>query len=752
MSGKRFQIMISAIGALEKQVGVQSVASMGNNPISFGGEKRKTIDEISSVAPYSKIERSFVATDKTRLGANYDKKTGSINFKLASKNATDVFLCTFEDPKSGKPKDVVRMERNKDGIWETSLKADPKKPVYYGYRVFGPNWEYTEDFFNEDGSVKNPKSGFKAVRDENGARFNPNKIAFDPFAKELSHLPSDNDLGGEDAYFSLDSCFEDNASHAPKSVFSVTPDRVIKKASNRRLNDEVIGEVHIKDLSINEDVEGKGTYLGAKNLAKKIKDMGITMVEFLPLTEFDDKAGAGNHWGYMPLLQFAPAKKYSNGKNPGDALKEFREMIDALHNEDIKVCMDVVYNHTGEGATKDGNPDNAKQLSYALIDNQMYYKQKDGLYNSNSGCGNDTNTADGEVAELIADSIAFWAKQGVDAFRFDLAAALLDADSSGNVQYDDKKSLAAKLTAMLKERGVKVISPDSSGDGIYLIAEPWTCGGEGCYRIGHFPENWSEWNDVARETIKRESTFPDQVAPKDLRNILEGTTDVLKKRGRSINYVFSHDGYNLYDANTTNSPEGSWHYATDFGGDKERQIGSMKKEIALTLLSKGTPMIQMGDLIAHSKKGIDNSYNLDSDVNYLDFSSAKNEGSVQNIIYDFSTNMIKFRQNHKCIRDLNSKIEYYKKDGSVAAADDTEYWNDKSENSLCCKIGDAKPVFVSISSDDDFSDITLPKAKDSKAWKLVCDTSSDYSFDTDGSVDYETYIQKPHSLVIFEEV
>ncbi len=283
--------MILAIDALNKQAGVRNIKnSNAACPISFG-EKRKPIDEISNISPFSKIEHSFVATDKTRLGANFDEKTGNIVFKLASKNATDVFLCTFENPKGEKPKNVIRMERNKDGIWEAALKADSKKPVYYGYRVFGPNWEYNKDFFNEDGSIKNPKSGFKAIRDENGARFNPNKLAFDPFAKELSHLPSDNDFGGADVYFSLDNCFEDNAIYAPKSVFSLSSDMAIKKASNRPLNDEIIGEVHIKDLSINEDVEGRGTYLGAKNLAGKIKDMGITMVEFLPLTEFDDKEG-----------------------------------------------------------------------------------------------------------------------------------------------------------------------------------------------------------------------------------------------------------------------------------------------------------------------------------------------------------------------------------------------------------------------------------------------------------------------------
>ena len=476
--------------------------------------------------------QSMITNSKTRLGANYNKNANSIDFKLASDNATDVVLCIFDKPKGEDAKLNVRMTKNKNnGIWEASIPTNLidgiKNPVYYGYRVFGPNWEYSKD----------KTQGFKTLVDEEGNRFNPNKLAFDPYSKELSHLPSDNPLG-EDAFIvNKDNCFEDNAKYAPKSVFKIQKETLIPRASARKLTDEIIGEVHIKDLSINEDVEGAGTYLGAKNMAKKLKEMGFTMIEFLPLTEFDDKQNGANYWGYMPLGYFAPAKKYSSDKSAGGALKEFREMIKEFHKNDLKVCMDVVYNHTGEAGLVNNDVNQARQTSFSLIDNQMYYKQKAGVYNLNSGCGNDMNVAQDEVMNMIADSVAYWAHQGVDAFRFDLAAGLMDINKSEKVSYDASRSLVGKLSSMLKERGVKVLEPNEKGNGIYLIAEPWTCGGENTYQLGKFPDEWAQWNDIARELIRRDSTFPFSLTPRALRNVLEGSYDVLGAGNKSINYA-----------------------------------------------------------------------------------------------------------------------------------------------------------------------------------------------------------------------
>ena len=707
--------------------------------ISFG----KTYASAIEAKVLGQIQQKFITKDKTRLGVNFNPRTGIVNFKVASKNAEKVFLCVFDEPKAKKPYLTLPMEKNKD-VWQTSVPikslGGKNKPIYYGYRAFGENWRYSEDFFDENGNIKNPKAGFNSIVDEKGNRFNPNKIASDPCGRELSHLPSDNP-DGIPAFFSTYKPFEDNSSIAPKSVFTVEVPTLLSKTTDRALVDEVIGEVHIKDLSINEDVDAPGTFLGAGQMAKKVKEAGISMVEFLPLQEFDHKEGYdGNYWGYMTLGFFAPAKKYSSDKTPGGSLREFRKMVDAYHKENIKVCMDVVYNHTGEGANIGGEKDNAKQMSFALLDNQMYYKQNGGYYNQNSGCGNDINAADSEVMEMIADSIAFWANQGVDAFRFDLAAGLLDTKEGNNVYFDTNKSIVGKLAKKLEKKGIKVKAPDEKGPGITLIAEPWTCVGDYAYQIGNFPTNWAEWNDKFRETIKKVSHSPFEYTPRQLRDALEGSRGVMKAFNKSVNYTNSHDGYTLADNNEL------WRY----GGDSGRRENEIKKQIALTLLAQGTPMLQVGDIIAHSKGGNNNTYCLDDDTNYLDFSKINDSNSLEYRIYDFTKNMIDFRNSHDSIKTNQAQIQYFKPDGSIAHDWDNSYWNNTNSNIMCYKVNDKKPLFVSVSSDANFIDVKLPKADDGKKWYKVCDSAREDSFGVLENTS-DVFIQHPYSIVLFEQ-
>ncbi len=719
-----------------------------NNNINFTSNE---IEDIQRIQILYNIIRSITTDYSTRLGANYNQKTGKIDFKLASKNATDVILCIFDKPKNENPKYNIRMKKKEgSNIWETSLpleKIDVCKPVYYGYRVFGPNWRYSDDYFKDNAS------GFVSLYDNDGNRFNPNKLAYDPYARELSHLPSDNP-NGEDAFItSMDNYKEDNATYAPKSVFQFSQETIIPRTTLRPLTQEIIGEVHIKDLSVYENVEGPGTYLGAMNTAKKLKEMGFTMIEFLPLNEFDDKQGGKNYWGYMPLGYFALAKKYAHSKSAGAALREFREMIKEFHRNDIKVCMDVVYNHTGEAEIVDNNPEKSRQTSYSLIDNQTYYKQKSGIYNENSGCNNDFNTAQEEVMNLIADSIAYWASQGVDAFRFDLAAALLDSNTDNYVNYEANKSLVGKLTKMLEERQVRVIEPNESGDGIYLMAEPWTCSGENCYQLGKFPSNWAEWNDVARETYKRDSFFQNAQSPKALRNVLEGSPMILNGDNKSVNYIYSHDGFNLRDSNTYQDSD-MWHFATNYNNDEKRQENAIKKQIALLLLSKGIPMLQVGDVIGHTKKGNHNSYDKDDETNYLNFSKIEVPNSIEQKIYDFSTKMIQFRKDHPIITTSikDCKIEYYNKEGGLIDPNDSEYWDNPNSNFLNYRIFNTEnkgDLYIASSSCENETTITLPEPKIGKKWYLVCDTSKTHPF-KQKNVD-DSYVQSAHSLLIFEE-
>ena len=466
---------------------------------------------------------TIIAKDKTPLGALYNQETKSVEFRLYSISATKVKLCIFATPEGEEPVMVLDMQKIENDIWFTSVKDYilncHKTPVFYGFRVFGPNWDYSENY------TPGSDVGFVSKFDEKNNRFNPNKIAYDPYSQELSHMPSDVNPGFNMFRSGANFHLIDNAKWAIKSVFFPKDNTEIKTISPRPFNSEIIGEVHVKDLTQNIEMKESGTYKGAGKFAKSVKNLGVTMIEFLPINEFDSKQNGINYWGYMPLAYFSLARKYAYDKSYGKLLSEFREMVNAFHNEDIKVCLDMVYNHTGEAGLINHNVDDATLLSYALIDNSTYYKvYKNGYYRSNSGCGNDFNIASEAVMNIVIDSLVFWAQQGVDAFRFDLAAALLEAGCDCEEIYDRANSIAGKLKDELEKRGVKVVDDFSQAqDGIVLIAEPWTCGGKQCYHLGNFPEFWAEWNDFSRDTLRKITLRPNELRPIDLKELIEGT-------------------------------------------------------------------------------------------------------------------------------------------------------------------------------------------------------------------------------------
>lgn len=611
-------------------------------------------------------------TDRLKLGANYDMQSDSVIFRLFSERATRVVLAVFEGADDVEPLANFELTRVRGGIWQTSVKKyvlfDLKKPFYYAYRVFGE-----------------------------GPDFKPDKLAYDPYALELSYNKGSKDFDTKSVFI------------APQA--QNIPDRhKVRTLIPRPFKDEIIGEVHIKDLSINADIKEAGTFLGAAKMAPMLEKFGITTVEFLPLNEFDEGFDGGNYWGYMPLSFFALHKEYAYDKT--NVIGEFTQMIDEFHARGIKVCMDVVYNHSAYNA------------SFKIIDRESYYKvHEDGSHCNNCGCGNDLNCANDDYGNLVADSIAYFAKLGVDVFRFDLAVALLNIDYRGGVEYCNKNSLAAKLPQMLSERGVKVAYCNGKDDhsGIVLVAEPWTCGGENSYQLGNFPRFWWQWNDVARNTIRANSLRPEQTNRLGLKNLLEGLPQLLGTPTHAVNYVASHDGLTLNDLNSY-WIEG-WEICGDHYGDLEAQKRAMKKQVALLLLSSGATMLQMGDLIAHTKCGNHNSYQCDDETNYLDFSVLSKEEREKEI-FDFWMKMLDFRRKFK---PQDAVREYLNEYAQPITPDDNN-----EVNFLAFSGGS---FYVAISKHPTSIQFTIPEGD----WELLIDCGKNSSEST----------LEPFSLLIF---
>lgn len=699
------------------------------------------------------MKKTFLTKSELKYGASYNKETKNVDFKLVSESAQNVILCVFKNPLGDIP--FMSIEMEKDGnLFRVSIpskKLFKKRDVfYYGYRVFGENFPKTREY--KEGS----DIGFISRLDKNGNRFNPNKLAYDPYSIELSHTHSgvSSDMtafrSGDKNYLS------DNSKIAPKSVFKIIKETKIRKTNERALKDEIIAEVHLKDLTRLVKIIGKGTYKGAAHFVKEIKKTGVTMVEFLPVNEFDSYADKGNHWGYMPLNYFALKKSYSSDKSPYGSLYEFRKLIDIFHKNDIKVCMDVVYNHTGEGGTFGDNED-ARLFSYALIDNKNYYKlAQNAHYTNHSGCGNDLNTINRITSDLIVNSLSFWINQGVDAFRFDLAVCMMDSSSSGYAMYDKNGGMLASLKKRLEDSGHRILLPDEKGDGVHLIAEPWMCSGAYNYQLGNFPPYFAEWNDITRDTVRAVSTRPENVNPQALRNVIEGCPSKFAGKLRSINYVACHDGYCLFDLNTYDRPnpetKGGFtgEMCSSYQGNEEEQDNAIRKQILILMVSYGIPMVQFGDIFLHSKSGNNNSYNLDNKINRINYKLDSRKAKLSKYIKE----LIKFRKENPIFSETyyKERIEYLYPSGAGINDFDDSYWKNNSSNILCFKVNDIKNNFyIAISKDKNPIRLFLPNNAKNKNRYLIADTKEGFIDLKGKKYPLAFYELKPYSACIFKE-
>ena len=193
--------------------------------------------------------------------------------------------------------------------------------------------------------------------------------------------------------------------------------------------------------------------------------------------------GLSNYWGYNTIGFLAPDSKYASSTTPGGQVQEFKTMVRALHEEDIEVILDVVYNHTAEGNHL------GPTLSMRGIDNAAYYRLVDDdqqYYMDYTGTGNSLNVGHPHTLQLIMDSLRYWVTEmHVDGFRFDLASTLAR-------EFYDVDRLSAFF---------ELVQQDPVVSQVKLIAEPWDVG-PGGYQVGNFPPQWTEWNGKFRDTVR----------------------------------------------------------------------------------------------------------------------------------------------------------------------------------------------------------------------------------------------------------
>ena len=674
------------------------------------------------------------------LGAT--PKADGVNFSIFSEHATSVELLLFEQPNDLEPIQIVKLDPkiNKTFyLWHVHIKG-LKHGAAYTYRVDGP-----QDLH---------RSGY---------RFNKNKVLIDPYSKSNS----DALWNRIDALGS-----KDNLATSMRSVVVDLSDYDWEgdQPLRRSMSGTMIYEMHVRGFtqSPSSGCKHSGTFSGVIEKIPYLQELGITAVELLPVFDFDKKETLRevdgnpltNYWGYDPHSFFAPETSYCYAPKERSPIKEFRDMVKALHKAGIEVILDVVFNHTSEGNHQ------GPTINFKGIDNSIYYhlvpfdKQ---YYMDYSGCGNTVNCNHPMMDKLIVECLEFWVKEmHVDGFRFD-EGSILSRGQNGVPMSDPPVIWHMETSETLADTK--------------LIAEAWDAGG--LYQVGGFPGyRCAEWNGLFRDDIRRfvkgEPGLVGAVASR-----LTGSADIYESTGRlplhSVNFITCHDGFTLNDlvsynykhneANGENNRDGieqnlSWNCGLE-GETEDPEIEVLRKRqiknfAAILFLSQGIPMILAGDEVRRTQKGNNNAYCQDNEINWFDWNLVEKNADI----FRFFKLMIAFRKRYGGL----CRHGFFNGEVNDRALVDISWhgcklfhpgWHDPDARALAYTLGGFNgetEIHVMLNMYWESLDFEIPPIKD-RNWYKVIDTSETSPKDIvepckEVMVSSNNYLVKDRSVVV----
>jgi len=610
------------------------------------------------------------------LGATYSAE--GVNFAIFSRHAESMRLCLYAASRDDRAVFEYRLDPrlNRTGdIWHVFV-AGLGRGAFYVWRADGP------------------------FLPRKGHRFNPNKALLDPYAKALTgdfiwDLATARAYDPESPDLDLSFSESDNAGTMPKCVvvsdeFDWRGDRPL----NYPLRHCVIYEAHVRGLSLHSSsaVAHPGTFRGVVESIPRLKELGVTSLELLPVQEFDlyenprrnPRSGERltNYWGYSTVAFFAPKGMYSSSGSLGEQVGEFKLMVRELHAAGIELILDIVFNHSAEGNEL------GPTLNFRGLDNLIYYilDEDKRRYKNYSGCGNTLNCNHPVVRSFIRDCLHYWVvDMHVDGFRFDLGS-ILGRDQSGRLLENPPI--------------IEGIAEDPILRHTKIIAEAWDAGG--AYQVGWFPGGrWAEWNDRYRDDV-RHFWRGDLGAVRNLATRITGSSDLYLRDGRkpfhSINFVTAHDGFTLEDLvsyeskhNEDNGEEGrdgsDLNLSSNYGEEGPTRVAAIlavrerqaKNFLATLLLSIGTPMLLAGDEIRRSQGGNNNAFCQDNGTSWIDWGLAGRNGDFRRFVKE----LIAFRLSHPAFR----RPEFFTgQDADFNASPDITWFDEKGTNPDWAKI------------------------------------------------------------------
>ena len=627
---------------------------------------------------------------------------GGVNFTIQSHKATSCELLLFHR-EAEEPFAVLPFPDNY------------RIGFCYSMIVFGLDIEEFEYAYRLDGPYDEKK----------GLRFDRTKILLDPYARAVtgqSHWGHKN-----------------NPQHGYRArVVHSNFDWGQQRHTSIPMEDLIIYELHVRGYTkdASSGVKHPGTFDGLKEKIPYLKGLGVNAVELMPVFEFDEMRDARlidenlllDFWGYNPVSFFAPNTSYSSSKEYNREGMELKSLIKELHDQNMEVILDVVFNHTAEG--NEFGP----SFSFKGFDNQIYYMlTPDGHYYNFSGCGNTLNCNHPVVQNMILDCLRYWViEYRVDGFRFDLAS-ILGRNEDG--------------TPLHQPPLLRSLAFDSILGNVKLIAEAWDAGG--LYQVGSFPswKRWAEWNGRYRDDMRRFLKGDDFLSPAAARRIT-GSPDlydpVFRGRNASVNFLTCHDGFTLYDlysynekhneANGWGNTDGaddnnSWNCGVE-GDTTDPSVLALRRKMmmnacAVLMCSRGTPMFLAGDEFADTRYGNNNPYCQDNLISWLDWSLLEKNRAL----YEFFRYMIHFRKAHACIRkDLEPSYLGFP---SMSLHGLTPWKPDLPESShTACVLFSGYDdtlhkedlVFLAVNTHWCSAALTLPQLPDGYTWKIAVNT------------------------------
>ncbi|HFR4576403.1 TPA: type I pullulanase [Streptococcus suis] len=515
---------------------------------------------------YGHIVRSAIfeqnyTYDGSDLGASYSPQ--STSFKLWAPISKQVFLVLEGTP--------YTMTKGSKGVWQVTVEGDLDSQSYHYLHKVNGEWI----------SVHDPYTLSSKANSGDSYVINPNKLHKVRRAK--TQRPSSQAIVYEMSV--RDFSWQTEAGFKHRSQF----------------------------LGLTESPVLDGMKLGMDY----IKNLGVTHIQLLPVYDFgsidENKPQAVYNWGYDPMQYNLPEGSFSSlPDDPYARILELQEAIQAYHDADISVNMDVVYNHVYH----------AEKYAFELIVPGYFYRYNEhGMRTDGTFCGNDVASERSMVRNYIKQSLRQWTSiYGFDGFRFDLMG-ILDSQTINQIQEE-----------------LSAIHPN-----IYLYGEGWKMAtGLDYEKLAHqynadqLPEV-SFFNDDYRDTFKKLLLNPTRLVDKQLhekvQHLLTGSRySHFITPQQSLNYIECHDNATAFDYFHIEHP--------DWTPQQQKRAASFG--LQLVLISQGMAFIHSGQEFFRTKDEIDNSYNIPDRINRLDWTRAVHYKEH----IEFIQELIAFRKNN----------------------------------------------------------------------------------------------------------